>query len=179
MCCGSWDHKESDTTERLNWIELKHNMLTSWSILWIIWVYCPHSWKETLRFGILYTFSLKIHPMVQIEGSTYICQWMFTLLPLQAPQCFQGLELCLWQPHWEEPHLSGITEGFLSVYACLPGHVPRLFGTGPGAAAYGWDGVRDRMRRAGCGMGGTGNLAAEGLGLQTSGGIRTGMKGLR
>ena len=23
MCCGSWGHKESDTTERLNWTELK------------------------------------------------------------------------------------------------------------------------------------------------------------
>lgn len=37
-------------------------------------------------------------------------------------------------------------------------------------------GVRGRMGRAECGMGGAGNLAAEGLGLQTSGGIRTGMK---
>ena len=24
-CCGSWDHKESDTTEQLNWTELKVN----------------------------------------------------------------------------------------------------------------------------------------------------------
>ena len=24
MCCGSWGHKESDTTERLNWTELSH-----------------------------------------------------------------------------------------------------------------------------------------------------------
>ena len=23
MCCGSWGHKESDTTEQLNWTELK------------------------------------------------------------------------------------------------------------------------------------------------------------
>ena len=23
-CCGSWSHKESDMTERLNWTELKH-----------------------------------------------------------------------------------------------------------------------------------------------------------
>ena len=22
-CCGSWDHKESDTTEQLNWTELR------------------------------------------------------------------------------------------------------------------------------------------------------------
>ena len=24
-CCSPWDHKESDVTERLNWIELKHS----------------------------------------------------------------------------------------------------------------------------------------------------------
>ena len=24
VCCNSWGHKESDTTERLNWTELKH-----------------------------------------------------------------------------------------------------------------------------------------------------------
>ena len=23
MCCGSWGHKESDTTEQVNWTELK------------------------------------------------------------------------------------------------------------------------------------------------------------
>ena len=30
-CCGSWGHKELDTTERLNWIELKFQSVTnSW-----------------------------------------------------------------------------------------------------------------------------------------------------
>ena len=24
VCCDSWGHKESDTTEQLNWTELKH-----------------------------------------------------------------------------------------------------------------------------------------------------------
>ena len=28
-CCDSWGHKESDTTERLNWTELK------WGLLWL------------------------------------------------------------------------------------------------------------------------------------------------
>ena len=28
-CCGSWDHKESDTTEWLNWTEL------NWNLIWI------------------------------------------------------------------------------------------------------------------------------------------------
>ena len=33
VCCGSWGHKESDTTERLNWTELKihsHKDSASW-----------------------------------------------------------------------------------------------------------------------------------------------------
>ena len=25
-CCDSWGHKESDTTERLNWTELEHSL---------------------------------------------------------------------------------------------------------------------------------------------------------
>ena len=29
MCCGSWGHKESDTTERLNWTEYLH-CLSEW-----------------------------------------------------------------------------------------------------------------------------------------------------
>ena len=29
-CCGSWGHKESDMTERLNWTEAKHQMSTPW-----------------------------------------------------------------------------------------------------------------------------------------------------
>ena len=28
VCCGSWSHKESDTTERLNWTELTHHLNT-------------------------------------------------------------------------------------------------------------------------------------------------------
>ena len=28
-CCGSWGHKESDTTERLNWTELNMNVYSS------------------------------------------------------------------------------------------------------------------------------------------------------
>ena len=26
MCCDSWGHKESDTTERLNWTELDYSL---------------------------------------------------------------------------------------------------------------------------------------------------------
>ena len=34
VCCGSWGHKELDTTERLNWSELNHNSKRFWSILY-------------------------------------------------------------------------------------------------------------------------------------------------
>ena len=30
-CCGSWGHKESDTTERLNWTELNQAALALWN----------------------------------------------------------------------------------------------------------------------------------------------------
>ena len=36
-CCDSWGRKESDTTERLNWTELKYNFigfLMGWSSVW-------------------------------------------------------------------------------------------------------------------------------------------------
>ena len=32
-CCESWDRKESDTTERLNWTEL--NWQSSWTVVWM------------------------------------------------------------------------------------------------------------------------------------------------
>ena len=37
-CCSSWDGKESDTTEQLNWIELSHICLIGhrWAVLVII-----------------------------------------------------------------------------------------------------------------------------------------------
>ena len=35
-CCGSWGHKESDTTEPLHWTELK---MVRW-----YWIYISHSW---------------------------------------------------------------------------------------------------------------------------------------
>ena len=36
-CCNSWGHKESDTTERLNWTELQFSTLNSYlKIAWIL-----------------------------------------------------------------------------------------------------------------------------------------------
>ena len=39
-CCNSWDHKESDTTEQLNWTELK-DFYCDLVYLWI-WILCTH-----------------------------------------------------------------------------------------------------------------------------------------
>ena len=34
VCCGSWGRKESDTTERLNWTELKRWLARNWVLSW-------------------------------------------------------------------------------------------------------------------------------------------------
>ena len=34
-CCNSWGRKESDTTERLNWTELKNTLMTSENIIFL------------------------------------------------------------------------------------------------------------------------------------------------
>ena len=38
VCCDSWGHKESDTTERLNWTELRSINGLSWWLRW--WRIC-------------------------------------------------------------------------------------------------------------------------------------------
>ena len=45
VCCSPWDHKESDTTERLNWTELKHSFCFPWQ--------CMLLYVITVSFGIL------------------------------------------------------------------------------------------------------------------------------
>ena len=47
-CCDSWDHKESDMTERLNWTELKPLF--------------PYLWKEAIRQSTFkFLFGHKMH----------------------------------------------------------------------------------------------------------------------
>ena len=50
-CCDSWGHKESDTTEWLNWTELKHLTYMKWIIFQenIKWQNC-HRMKISLKF---------------------------------------------------------------------------------------------------------------------------------
>ena len=37
-CCSPWGHKESDTTERLNWTELKHKFCMHWETKIFVWL---------------------------------------------------------------------------------------------------------------------------------------------
>ena len=39
-CCNSWGHKESDTTEWLNWTELSHNLSIACCFSAVMWQCC-------------------------------------------------------------------------------------------------------------------------------------------
>ena len=43
VCCDSWDHKESDVTERLNWTELKGNSIKQPEL--IVWIFVLNRWN--------------------------------------------------------------------------------------------------------------------------------------
>ena len=57
-CCGSWDHKESDMTEQLNWTELASELCSfpCWDIIYIlvklITILCLYCYRN--YFKILY-----------------------------------------------------------------------------------------------------------------------------
>jgi len=62
-CCDSWGHKESDTTERLNWTELNLSLLFSW-LLFTVYLSKGHEniilYSKTfiaLIFIFIYTLS--------------------------------------------------------------------------------------------------------------------------
>ena len=68
-CCDSWDHKESDTTEWLNWTELNHTYPHLLHVGLTIYKYKPFIWGYSLyhnffihsnidgHFGFLCIFS--------------------------------------------------------------------------------------------------------------------------
>ena len=57
-CCDSWGCKESDTTERLNWTELKGQKISHvTSLTW---------WRNTCVYMISFYF-LKMHPYAKIQ----------------------------------------------------------------------------------------------------------------
>ena len=39
VCCSPWGHKESDTTEQLNWTELKKESIICWQMFYLKFLY--------------------------------------------------------------------------------------------------------------------------------------------
>ena len=64
VCCGSWGRKESDTTERLNWTELRRKLLYTQEVqssaLWqsrkVEWVWWGGCWTEISSLSDIFTF---------------------------------------------------------------------------------------------------------------------------
>ena len=62
MCCSSWGHKESDTTEWLNWTELSTNVC----IIMMMWI-----WNISL---VLNTIHIHSHfPWSWLHSHSFIC----------------------------------------------------------------------------------------------------------
>ena len=62
VCCDSWGHKESDTTEWLNWTELKIMHIFKISVLfWLLWNFSVFGFLQldydVLRSDFIYIFS--------------------------------------------------------------------------------------------------------------------------
>ena len=69
-CCNSWDHKESDMTERLNWTELMQGWLNIKKIIhWNI-----HSIHHTNFLKKIYAV-LSMDTEKTWQNSTFICLW--------------------------------------------------------------------------------------------------------
>ena len=70
VCCNSWDHKESDMTERLNWTELMQGWLNIKKIIhWNI-----HSIHHTNFLKKIYAV-LSMDTEKTWQNSTFICLW--------------------------------------------------------------------------------------------------------
>ena len=53
-CCSPWGHKESDTTKRLNWTDIKFIFLSS---KWVIYP-CTKSWITSMIIGCYWSFEM-------------------------------------------------------------------------------------------------------------------------
>ena len=91
-CCSPWGCKESDTTERLNWTELKQ-----------IWTKIRSS--------------KHIRPLLDIVKNTYACSFLLLILPLilsSLPSPLNGKLLLLPSDIWRNPSTLS-----LSIYCSL------------------------------------------------------------
>ena len=95
VCSGSWGHKESDTTERLNLTELKLKII-------ILFINCQTSWErsQTVRLGIAwglsrkYALSVSYCPICCLGGQNRVC-WKELSTSVQFSSVAQScLTLC-------------------------------------------------------------------------------------
>ena len=92
-CCGSWGHKELDTTEGLNWIELNHQGCSS---IWL--VLNPGPFKHV----ILWTLSqfqlcvLLLASKRDLSFTTFIDTILISLIMQQCQYCYIFHRLGNW-----------------------------------------------------------------------------------
>ena len=71
-CCNSWGHKESDTTERLNWTELKNAKASFWSLKEYKVFYTKfHSAQQNELYALIQVICLHPYPINIVSDSTY------------------------------------------------------------------------------------------------------------
>ena len=68
VCCYSWDRRESDTTERLNWTEDATRFPTVTSVFITFTVFCFK--KPLLQMGLLTALQLRFNPFAEGTKST-------------------------------------------------------------------------------------------------------------
>ena len=68
-CCSPWGCKESDMTERLNW--LTHPLTDIWvaSTSWLFWIMLLWTRESKYLFKSLFSILLGIYPEVELPGS--------------------------------------------------------------------------------------------------------------
>ena len=72
VCCGSWSHKESDTTKRLNWTNSTHSSILAWRIPWTI----PEVHGVPKCWTLLHDFQFSLIPQGRRHsswGSSLLC----------------------------------------------------------------------------------------------------------
>ena len=71
-CCDSWGRKESDTTEWLNWTELKNAKASFWSLKEYKVFYTKfHSARQNELYALIQIICLHPYPINIVSDSTY------------------------------------------------------------------------------------------------------------
>ena len=107
-CCDSWSHKESDTTEQLNWTELKDNQSSNTRKLgyvpyrrwcqYIISLEDKDSTEQTKSDDLRYT---GLHLMEALKLSltcdfTNTAGYVICITPVLQNCCFLHCQMCVW-----------------------------------------------------------------------------------